>query len=344
MLRSGMYSTTRPLGLTPILTVNDLHAEVRRPKIGFQPALAGLSLDLARGEALGLVGESGCGKSLALRTILGLHNRNEVVQTRGEVYYDGHRLDSHELSTLRGKYIGFIPQDPLTALNPVMTVGDQVSETVRHHRKWTWGASWNHAVHLLAQVGLVRPGAIARTYPHQLSGGQRQRILIAIALAGEPEVLLADEPTTALDVTIQAQIVGLLHRLCRDHAMGLIFVSHDISLVSQLCTRVSVVYAGRIVESGHTTNVLAHPQHPYTQALIASLPDHTSAGQRLPHLMGQTPSLGEWPEGCAFRTRCPRAQSQCLTVPSTESLDSSEPHTVQCHFPGQAAGLKNHHA
>ena len=332
-----MINQSQRLGLTPLLRVDDLHVEVRRRDTGFRPALAGVSFTLARGEALGIVGESGSGKSLTLRSILGLNNRREVIQTQGHFTFDGEVLSQDRLAAYRGKHIGYIPQDTSKALNPVMTVGAQIAESIRHHHQISRGDAWRQAVQALGSVGLPDPGDCAYAFPHALSGGQRQRVLVAIALAGDPEVLLADEPTTALDVTIQAQIVGLLRRLCRDHAMGLIFVSHDLALVSQVCDRIAVLYAGRTVETGYSSDVIHTPQHPYTVALLNALPSHTRRQKRLPYIPGAPPSLGEWPEGCAFRPRCSKAQSTCLSPPPRVTVKAAREHTGLCHFPGRSA-------
>jgi oligopeptide/dipeptide ABC transporter ATP-binding protein len=343
ILKHRMQPSAHRFELAPLLAVNDFHMEVRRQNGRFFPALAGVELQVYRGECVGIVGESGCGKSLTLRGILALDDPREVVHTAGSVWFDGERILAGEERHLRGGRIGFIPQDPLSSLNPVATIGSQLVESIRHHQRESRKRAKNYALSLLAKVELSPPTRFFGAYPHQLSGGQRQRALIAIALAGNPDLLLADEPTTALDVTVQAQLVGLLHRLCNDHAMGLLFVSHDLALVSQLCDRIAVMYAGRIVESGATKEILRAPQHPYTQALLAALPETAPTGRQLPTISGTAPELGEWPEGCTFRTRCPRAQSECRSTTPALTTASSSKHSVACHRPGTLSTNENSH-
>lgn len=317
---------------TPLLTVTGLRIEVYVPDDGWSEAVSGLSLTVHRGEALGLVGESGCGKSLTVLSLLGLLPASGVRRTHGAIQLEGWDLalgGEAAFRSVRGSRIGYVPQDPMTALNPVFPVGEQVAEAVRLHHAVGRAEGRARTLDLLAQVGLPAPEARYGAYPHELSGGQRQRVLIAMALAGDPELLLADEPTTALDVTVQAEVLRLIGRLRRDRALGVLLVTHDLGVVAETCDRVAVLYAGQCVETGPAADVLARPAHPYTRGLLDSLPGATTG--RLRAIPGNVPPVGQWPSGCRFRDRCPRAEGPCAReAPLPRPIGPRR--TSACHF------------
>ena len=285
---------------------------------GAVPAATGVSFTIAPGEILGLVGESGCGKSTVALALLGLLDGNTAVN--GQVALSGRQLPlgraAGEFSwrEVRGKMLAYVPQDPLTGLNPVLRVGFQVGEAVQAHRRLARGGVRAEALGLLKKVNIPASERAYRSYPHQLSGGQRQRVLLAMALAQRPQVLVADEPTTALDVTTQAQILGEIKRLTSEAGSAVIFITHDLGVVAGLADRVAVMYAGRLVEIGPVADVFAEPAHPYTRALLASLPRLEQNG-RLAPVPGQPPSLFDLPPGCAFHPRCPAAEIRCRLAP-----------------------------
>jgi oligopeptide/dipeptide ABC transporter ATP-binding protein len=281
---------------------------------GSLPVVRGISFGIAPGEALGLVGESGSGKSLTARAILGLMPRGASVA--GRVALDGVELSAlpeRERARLRGGRVAMIFQDPMSSLNPVLRVGDAVAQVIASHGGDPAGAA-ARAIELLRLVGIAEPERRARAFPHQFSGGMRQRIMIAMALAAGPSLLLADEPTTALDVIVQAGILRLVDRLRRERAMALLFVSHDLAVVAQMCDRIAVLYAGEIVEEGPAAAVLSTPRMPYTIGLLQSLPGPRRAG-RLPAIPGLPPAPGEIAPGCAFAPRCPLASEACRAAP-----------------------------
>ncbi|HEX3833080.1 MAG TPA: ABC transporter ATP-binding protein [Solirubrobacteraceae bacterium] len=272
-----------------------------------------VSFSLSRGEALGLVGESGSGKSLTLRALLGLLPKGTEV-TSGHVRFDGTELVSaraSELRRLRGRRIGMVFQDPMTALNPVMTVGDQIAEGRVTHLGESRRVARRYATALMGQVGIADPARRARAYPHEFSGGMRQRVVIAIALACEPALILCDEPTTALDVTIQRQILTILDELRGSRELAVLFVTHDLAVIAQICERVAVMYAGQIVESGPTAEVFASPRHGYTDGLLRSVPDLHLTRARLEAITGMPPGVADMPLGCRFHPRCPLADDAC---------------------------------
>ncbi|MHB8080450.1 MAG: ABC transporter ATP-binding protein [Candidatus Krumholzibacteriia bacterium] len=279
---------------------------------GAARAVRGVSFTLARGGTLALAGESGCGKTLTIRALLGLLPRG--ARARGRVTWEGTELlalPERARRAFRGRRLGLVPQEPAAALNPVLSVGAQVAEALRWHHGLGRRAAWAGALRLLAEVRLPDAAARAADFPHRLSGGMRQRALLAAALACEPECLLADEPTAALDVTVQAQILDLLRGLVRARGMSLLFITHDLALAPGLTERIAIMYAGRIVEEGPTVAVLAAPAHPYTRALTASLPERWPAHGPLPELRGAPPAPGDETPGCAFAPRCAHARAAC---------------------------------
>ena len=291
----------------------------------------GVNFSLGRGECLALVGESGCGKSLTSLALLRLLPAPGLLAADSEIEFDGAAvttLDSEALRQLRGRRIGIVFQDPMTSLNPVFTCGDQIAEGIRAHAVITKSEAWRRAVALMTEVGIADPERRATEYPHQLSGGMRQRVMIAIALASEPDLLIADEPTTALDVTVQAQILELLDALRKKRGMALLLITHDLGVVAGRADRVAVMYAGKIVEEGLTEQVFAHPSHPYTQGLFNSIPRLTGPLNRLTPIQGQVPAPGQWPTGCRFRSRCPKAHARCEHEPPVVEL--GQDHTMRC--------------
>lgn len=272
----------------------------------------GIDLTLQRGEALGLVGESGCGKSVTWLAALSLLGKRAV--TTGRVLLQGRDLtdcSERELADVRGGRIGMIFQDPTSCLNPMLRIGTQIGEALRLHRGLTGKAAEREALRLLDRVGIADAPRRLRQHAHELSGGMNQRVMIAIALAGEPDVLVADEPTTALDATIQAQILDLIRDIRRDTGMGLVLISHDLGVIADLCDRVAVMYAGRIVETAATQDLLGSPRHPYTRGLMAALPSLGGPRVRLTPVSGTVPSPDAMPPGCAFAPRCAYAEAEC---------------------------------
>jgi peptide/nickel transport system ATP-binding protein len=291
----------------------------------------GVSLSLDRGEMLALVGESGCGKSLTSLALLRLvpsPGRIEEGSTIRLGDTDVLALEGDALRRIRGRRIGMIFQDPMTSLNPVFTVGDQIAEGVRAHFEVSRSEARQRALTLLQEVGIPDPAARLKAYPHQLSGGMRQRVMIAIALSAEPEILVADEPTTALDVTVQAQILEVLDRLRQSHGMAVLLITHDLGIVAGRADRVAVMYAGQIVEEAPTERLFARPSHPYTQGLFASVPRITGPLQRLSPIGGTVPAPGGWPSGCRFRPRCPKAFDKSETMPPLLSVGPE--HRMRC--------------
>jgi peptide/nickel transport system ATP-binding protein len=292
--------------------------ELRGLTVAFhgQRVLRGLNLDVGRGEALGMVGESGSGKSVTWLAALGLLPTHAAVS--GEARLDGQNIigaSEAELSLVRGGRIGLVFQDPISALNPVHRVGAQLVEALRLHRGLGGAAARAEARRLFELVGIPDAKRRLDLYPHELSGGQNQRVMIAMALAGEPELLVADEPTTALDATIQAQILDLLERLRREMGMALVLISHDLSVVAELCERIVVMYAGGIVEEAPAKRLLASPAHPYTQGLIGAQPPLSGARRRLTPIAGQVPEPWNMPSGCVFAPRCSMAIPDCSAAP-----------------------------
>ena len=299
-----------------ILDVRDLHVEIPLSR-GTVRAVDGASFSVRRGEAVGLVGESGSGKSMTLRAIMGLLPRPGRV-TAGEIVFNGSELTTlrtSQLRDLRGTQVAMIFQEPMTALNPVMRVGDQIAEGPLAHLGYSRSKAGARALELMRLVGIPDPARRARAYPHELSGGMRQRVMIAIALSCEPSMILCDEPTTALDVTIQDQILKLLLSLREEFGMSVVFVTHDLAVVAQTCQSVAVMYAGQVVETGSVHDVFYEPRHPYTLGLLRSVPDFDLVRDSLDFIPGAPPDLMSPPEGCRFAARCSFAQSDCLQGP-----------------------------
>ena len=298
---------------TPILDVRDLRVEIPLTR-GTVHAVQSASFSVEAGQALGLVGESGCGKSMTLRAILGLLPQPGHI-TGGEIRFEGDDLANagpRRLRDVRGARIGIIFQEPMTALNPVMRVGDQIAEGPRVHLGKSRSEARQIALELMRKVGIPDPARRAQAYPHELSGGMRQRVMIAIALSCEPRLILCDEPTTALDVTIQDQILKLLSAMRRDLGVSVVFVTHDLAVVAQTCERIAVMYAGQVVETGTVDEVFRAPRHPYTLGLLRSVPRFDDVRKTLDSIPGQPPDLVAPPTGCPFQPRCGFAREDCL--------------------------------
>lgn len=319
-----------------ILELRNLKTHFHTP-VGIVKAVDGVSYTLNAGETLGIVGESGCGKSVTALSILGL-----IPQPPGQISGDGihfagqdlTKLQSYELRKIRGNQISMIFQEPMTSLNPVLTVGFQIAEAVMRHQGLSRKAALEKAAEMLELVGIPLPRQRVKAYPHQLSGGMRQRAMIAMALSCHPKILLADEPTTALDVTIQAQILDLMLQLKEETGTAIILITHDLGLVAETCDRVIVMYAGKVVEEASIDDIFDHPLHPYTVGLLRSIPKlRTSSGQgkrtRLQEIPGMVPSLHHLPHGCSFKPRCPVARATCEA--QAPQLREVEPgHFVSC--------------
>jgi peptide/nickel transport system ATP-binding protein len=318
----------------PVLKVEDLSCGFQTED-GYQRVVDRVSFAVEPGATLGLVGESGCGKTVSALAIMGLLPRPAGVIESGRILLGGHdltKLSSRELREFRGRQIGMIFQEPMTALNPVHTIGRQVLETLRlYDPRADKAALQKRAVALLEQVGIPAPAQRLKEYAHQLSGGMRQRVMIAMALAGHPKVLIADEPTTALDVTVQAQILELLRSLQKERGMAMLFITHDLGVVAELCDDVLVMYAGRVAEHAPVKDLFDAPRHPYTRGLIASVPRPDIAPKSLlPTIEGVVPAMRDLPVGCRFSNRCRYAEDVCReTVPPLESCGLD--HEVACH-------------
>jgi peptide/nickel transport system ATP-binding protein len=317
----------------PLLDIQDL-VTVFDLDQGPLTAVDGLDLSLEAGEILGLVGESGCGKSLTALSVMGLLPPPGRVAA-GRVFFDGQDLlkaSAKEIRSLRGKEISMVFQEPMTSLNPVFTVGRQIAEEVTAHEKASAKEAWQKAVHMLDRVGIPDPAHRAKSYPHQLSGGMRQRVMIAMALTLDPRLLIADEPTTALDVTIQAQILGLMRKLRQEMGTSILLITHNLAVVAQMCSRVAVMYTGRLVESAPVDDLFDKPLHPYTQGLLSCLPSRApQPGQRLPTIGGIVPALGDLPPGCAFSDRCPKSFAPCNQA-EPALVEVAPGHKVRCYL------------
>ena len=324
-----MTIDTKTSNAQPVLDVQGLQTHFFTHG-GVVKAVDGVDLRVNAGEILGLVGESGSGKSITGFSVIGLIDAPGRI-AGGSIRYLGEELvgaTEPRLQTLRGKEIAMIFQDPMMTLNPVLRVDTQMVEAIHAHEKVSAKAALARARDALAMVGIPSPEERLQTYPHQLSGGMRQRVAIAIALLNRPQLIIADEPTTALDVTIQAQILYEVQKLCRETGTAMIWITHDLAVVSGLADRIAVMYAGRIVESGATADVIRAPSHPYTRGLIDSIPTRATHGTLLRQIPGMTPSLLHLPQGCAFRPRCSHATDACLAVPQPEPAPAGK--TVRC--------------
>ncbi|PZX14934.1 peptide/nickel transport system ATP-binding protein [Palleronia aestuarii] len=318
--------------MTKLLEIHDLQTQFHT-RDGIAKAVDGLSLSLDRGEILGLVGESGSGKSVTGFSILGLVDPPGRV-AGGRILFDGEDLvagGEKAMKKLRGKRIAMIFQDPMMTLNPVLRIDTQMVETVQAHADVSRKAALARARDALVRVGISSPDERLQAYPHQFSGGMRQRVAIAIALLHEPDLIIADEPTTALDVTIQAQILSEMQALCAQSGTALIWITHDLAVVSGLADRLAVMYAGRIIEEGTTAGIISKPMHPYTKGLIESVPQGKEHGTLLRQIKGMTPSLLKLPEGCKFAPRCPRADAACKPEPPLEERETGR--RVRCVHP-----------
>ena len=335
----------------PLLFVRDLVVRFRT-RGGVVHALNGVTFDLARGETLGLVGESGSGKSVTSLAIIGLLPRPSGRVERGEILFEGSdllRLNERELRDLRGKSIAMVFQDPLTSLNPVLTIGRQLVETIAAHEKLSRADARKRGIELLSLVGIANPEVSLRRYPHQFSGGMRQRVMIAMALALAPKLLIADEPTTALDVTIQAQVLDLMRELTERSGSAMLLITHDIGVVAAMTQRVAVMYAGFVVEIASTIELFAEPRHPYTIGLLRSLPQVNRPGAPLVPIEGMPPDQGQAPVGCPFAPRCAWRVADCWTVnppliPIVRSgaltAHPDESHRFACHNPALPGELE----
>jgi peptide/nickel transport system ATP-binding protein len=296
----------------PLLEVKNLRVEFPS-RHGTLLALDDVSFSIQPGEVLGVVGESGAGKSLTGAAIIGLLDPPGRV-AGGEIRFEGRRIDNlpyEEMRKLRGRHIGAIFQDPLTSLNPLYTVGRQLTETIRTHLPMSAAQARERAVHLLEETGISAAAQRIDQYPHQFSGGMRQRVVIALALAANPKLIVADEPTTALDVSVQAQIIQLLKRLCKEHGAAVMLITHDMGVIAETCDRVAVMYAGRLAEIGPVQDVIHSPAHPYTRGLMGAIPAMNEDRERLLQIDGAMPRLNAIPAGCAFNPRCPRVMDRC---------------------------------
>ena len=298
---------------TPVLSVRDLVVQFPTRR-GVLTAVDRISFDIAPGEVVGVVGESGAGKSMTGAAVIGLLEPPGRI-AGGEVLLKGERIDNlppEAMRKIRGKRIGMVFQDPLTSLNPLYTVGEQLIETIQTHTRLTTAQARARAVSLLTEVGIPAPEKRIDAYPHQFSGGMRQRVVLALALCAEPELVIADEPTTALDVSVQAQIITLLKTLCKEHGTAVMLITHDMGVIAETADRVAVMYAGRIAEIGPVQDVIKRARHPYTEGLMGSIPSLDATSDRLVQIPGSMPRLTAIPQGCAFNPRCPKAFARCF--------------------------------
>jgi len=323
---------------SPLLDIRDLRLEFRSYR-GVVKALDGVSLAVDKAEILGLVGESGCGKTITGMSVLGLLPRQQARVTSGEVLFQGDdllRKSEHEMQRIRGRLISMVFQDPLASLNPVFTVGDQITKVIREHKRVSRKAARDAMCRALSETGLPTHKTLLHSYPHQLSGGMRQRVCMAMAISCDSPLLIADEPTTALDVTIQMQILKLLLRLREELGVAQILVTHNVGVAAQTCDRIAVMYAGQVVEQGPTVAVMKEARHPYTMALYECLPQGKSA-QELLTIPGSVPDLIDPPAGCRFHPRCRRVLDVCRDVrPSL--VEVARGHRVACHWVAAQTG------
>src|SRR5437588_5681307 len=322
----------------PVLSVRNLQVEfaLRRGRLR---AIDGVSFEIAKGEVLGVVGESGAGKSVTGLAVIGLIDPPGRI-SGGEIYLSGLRIDHlppEEMRRIRGKRIGMIFQDPLTSLNPLYRIGDQIVETIRTHSNLSETAARKRAIDLLAEVGIPAPEKRIDAYPHEFSGGMRQRVVIALAICAEPELIIADEPTTALDVSVQAQIISLIKRLGRDHGTAVMLVTHDMGVIAETSDRVAVMYSGRIAEIGPAQDVIQDPLHPHAKELIGAIPTLIGEDKRLVQIPGSMPRLSAIPQGCPFNPRCAFAFDRCRVERPEPIRHGTQ--AVACHL--YDAGIKD---
>ncbi|HVV41755.1 MAG TPA: ABC transporter ATP-binding protein [Nitrobacter sp.] len=327
----------------PVLSVQNLRVEFATRR-GVLRAIDGISFDIARGEVLGVVGESGAGKSVTGNAVIGLIDPPGRI-AGGEIRLSGQRIDNlapEALRRIRGKRIGMIFQDPLTSLNPLYRIGDQLIETIRTHLGGAETAARKRAIDLLAEVGIPAPDKRIDAYPHEFSGGMRQRVVIALAICAEPELIIADEPTTALDVSVQAQIIALIRRLGRDHGTAVMLVTHDMGVIAETCDRVAVMYSGRIAEIGPVEAVIRSPLHPYAKGLMGAIPTLADDAERLVQIPGAMPRLSAIPPGCAFNPRCAFVFDRCRQERPEPIRHGDQ--QVACHLYDKDADAEEHAA
>jgi oligopeptide/dipeptide ABC transporter ATP-binding protein len=317
----------------PLLELDNLHTYFYTDA-GLARSVDGVSFQVGAGETVGVVGESGCGKSVTALSILRLIRPPGRIEPGSSIRFEGRdllTLGEREMQQVRGNRIAMVFQEPMTALNPVFTVGDQIAEVARIHAGMSKKEAWQKAIEMLHLVGIPAPEQRAGEYPHQLSGGMRQRVVIAMALVMNPALVIADEPTTALDVTIQAQILELMAELTKRLGTSILLITHDLGVVAENCARVIVMYAGEVVEEAPTTELFAHPHHPYTEGLLGAMPRVGGEAERLATIPGTVPPPTAWPDGCRFRDRCPYAWERCEREhPPLYQLDAT--HTSRCHL------------
>ncbi|HSB10813.1 MAG TPA: ABC transporter ATP-binding protein [Blastocatellia bacterium] len=325
---------------SPLLRISDLRVYFQTDD-GDVKAVDGISFEIAEGETLGLVGESGCGKSVTAYSILKLLPSPPARYGGGEIMFRGENLlllDERRMRGVRGNLISMVFQEPMSSLNPIMSVGAQITEAIREHRPANRRQAREIAIDMLRRVGIPSPKSRFHEFPHQLSGGMKQRAMIAMALVCRPSLLIADEPTTALDVTIQAQILELLGELKRELNMSILLITHDLGVVAETCDRVAVMYAGKIVESAPTTPLFESPKHPYTHGLFRSLPTLTENKKQLAVIPGAVPNPLDFPSGCRFRTRCSMAKEVCEQEPPLREISAN--HYAACHFAEEVGALE----
>ena len=320
--------------MASLLSVENLQVQFQTKK-GINTAVDGVSFSVEKGRILGIVGESGCGKSVTSMSILQLLGSNARI-SGGSIKLDGKELiglPEKEMCRIRGNDIAMIFQDPMTALNPTLTIGTQLMEPIMLHQNCGKKEAWTRAVDVLKRVGIAAPEKRMKEYPHQLSGGMRQRVMIAMAVSCEPRLLIADEPTTALDVTIQAQILELMEEIRAKRNTGILMITHDLGVVAEMCSRVVVMYAGRIVEEAPVQELFADPKHPYTQGLIGSVPKLGSGVESLPSIPGSVPDLSVMPKGCKFAPRCKYAMDIChQQEPELADINEAGTRKCRCHL------------
>ena len=313
-----------------VLEVEDLSLSFRNAD-RLLPIITDVSFSIRQGEAVALVGESGCGKSITAAAVMGLAPDNAVIT--GNITLNGQLisgLSPKDRRKLCGRHMGFIFQEPMTALHPTLTIGRQMTDTLRHNLGLSQNDATNRAAELLDRVGIPRGRDILRGYVHELSGGMRQRVMIALAISCGPSLIIADEPTTALDVTIQAQVLDLLDDMRRELNLAMLFITHDLEVVGDFCEKAVVMYAGDVVERGSSADVVDHPAHPYARGLIDAVPAHDDNRARLTPILGTVPPVGAWPAGCRFAPRCTRATEICQTRPALEQHGGT---TIRCWHP-----------